>query len=63
LQSANIHQLILSQQLNNSELTVEYLNNFTPGKIGVAGRKYDVRTYTVNILPVNFNILIIISEF
>jgi hypothetical protein len=29
----------------------------------VAGRKYDVRTYTVNILPVNFNILIIISEF
>jgi hypothetical protein len=54
--------MILNQQVNSSEVTAEYLNHFTPGKIGVAGRKYKVNTCTENNLPVNLNTSIIITE-
>jgi len=46
--------MILNQQVNYSEVTAELFNHFTPGKIGVAGRKYKARNYTLNILPVKF---------
>jgi hypothetical protein len=54
LQPTKIHQLILNQQVNRSEVTAERLNHIKLGKTGVAGRKNKVRTYTENILPVEF---------
>jgi hypothetical protein len=46
--------MILNQQVNSSEVTAEHLNYVTPGKIGMAGRKYKVRTNTGKILPIEF---------
>jgi len=48
--------------VNSSKLTAEDLYHIEPGKIGVAGRKYKVKTYTENILPVKWKSRVVHPE-